>query len=157
MIRVVLAVLLATALVGVSLPALEVGDRTSAATRTHAVATDLATTLTRFAAHNDPIPAGERGARRVVTVRLPPGVRLHVGQSLRWEAGDRRGQARLAPAVETSTEEPMTLRGGTHRLRLRYVRRASGPVVTVRRFKSEAGTTPARVPERRRCGRRLCV
>ncbi|MFC7226045.1 hypothetical protein N0B31_01415 [Salinirubellus salinus] len=153
----VLGVVLAAALVGVSLPALEVADRTGAATRTEATATDLAATVERFAATNDPVRAGEPGARRVVTIHLPAGASLRIGTRLRWRAGGQRGDARLAPAIETPGDGVLTLAGGTHRLRLGYVRRPAGPVVTVRRFKPEAGTTPTRVPERWRRGRRVRV
>lgn len=157
MIRVVLGVVLAAALVGVSLPALEVADRTTAATRTEATATDLAATVERFAVANDPVRAGEAGARRVVTVRLPAGASLRVGTRLRWRADGRSGHAHPPPPIETPGDGVLTLGGGTHHLRLGYVERPAGPVVTVRRFKPEAGTTPARVRERCRRGRRVRV
>lgn len=151
MIRVLLAALLAAALVGVSLPAIAEADRTRAATRTHAAATDLAATLARFAGRNDPVGVGERGASRVLTVRIPPDGRLTVGggpAGLRWRAGGHTGRRRPDVALAVPNAGGLTLRSGTHRLRLGYVRCPVGPRVTVRRFKTEEGATPTRVPER---------
>ena len=156
MIRVLLAVLLATAIVGVSLSAVQTADRTRAATRTHAAASTLADALDRVATDEDPVPAGEPGANRVLTVRLPAGSRLHVGTggdrrgggTLRWNAGGRAGRLHLSVALAVPAGEPVELRGGTHRLRVGYVACPDGSRVTVRRFKTDAGTTPTRVPER---------
>lgn len=160
MIRVLLAVLLTAALVGVSLSTVQTADRTRAATRTHAAASTLADELDRVATDDDPVPAGEPGANRVVTVRLPTGSRLHVetggdrraGGTLRWDAGGRSGRLHLSVALAVPGSAPLELHGGTHRLRVGYVTCPDGSRVTVRRFKTDAGTTSTRVPERGRHG-----
>ena len=160
MIRVLLAVLLAAALVGVSLSAVQAADRTRAATRTHAAASGLADELDRVATDDDPVPAGELGSVRVTTVRLPAGGRLLVGTgaprrsggTFQWRAGGRSGRLHLSVPLAIPDGGSLELHGGTHQLRIGYVACPDGPRVTVRRFKTDAGTTPTRVPERGRHG-----
>ncbi len=147
MIRPLLAVLLAAAILGVSLPAIDHAERERSATRTSAAAATLADRIDRFAAQNDPVAPGMAGASSVVTLALPRGATVEFRDGIRWRAGGRAGLLRTDPALRTPSD-PLELRGGDHRLELGHVRCPDGPVVTLRRFKSDDGTTPSRVPER---------
>ena len=140
--RVVLAVLLSTALLGVALPAADTARSQRAATLAADEATDLAGTIDRFTRRNDAVVAGADGATRLVTVRVPAGTALRVqsGQ-LVWTQGDRTHPV----TTDVRLVGDATLAAGRHRLRLSLHRRDGEPVVTVRRFKSEAEATASRV------------
>lgn len=146
MIRVLLAVVLAAALVGYALPAVEQARASRADTLARDELTDFRATAVQFAATNDPVPAGTAGATLLVTVRVPRDTALGIGvgphdESLAW---DRAGRTR----VETDIRFDGTLwlrESGRHRLRLSLVERGRDRVVRVRRFKPERATTTARV------------
>jgi hypothetical protein len=70
-IRAILAVCLAVALLGVALPAVENASRDHAAGVADAELTRLRATLADLAATDDALPADSPGARRLVTLRLP--------------------------------------------------------------------------------------
>ena len=148
--RTVLAVLLATALLAVTLPPLDDARRERGAT---AVATDLEA-VERAA--NDLVatdnPTTDAGARRVVTVRLPAsrwtsaGVdRITITPStadaparVSWQVHRGRTATRRLPGLrlETATGGPLRLREtGRHRLVLVLSGTPESPVVTVRRLK----------------------
>lgn len=140
--RVVLAVLLSTALLGVALPAAETARSQRAATLAAEEATDLAAVADRFARRNDAVVARAEGATRLVAVRVPAGTTLRVESGrLVWTQGDRTHRV----TTDVRLAGDATLAPGRHRLRLSLYRRDGEPVVTVRRFKSEAETTPSRV------------
>ena len=147
MIRPLLAALLATALLAVSLPAVDHAERERSAARTGATAATLAERIDRFAARNDPVAPSLPGASRVVSVGLPRGVTVRIDDAVRWRAGGRSGEVRTDPPLDTPGGT-LELRGGEHRLALGHVRCPDGPVVTLRRFKSDGAATPSRVPER---------
>lgn len=71
MLRVVVAVALATALLGAALPVVETARVDHAAGRVDAEIRDLAGAATRLAERNDPAPPGIEGARRPVTLHAP--------------------------------------------------------------------------------------
>lgn len=71
MIRAILAVCLAVALLGVTLPAIEDASRDHSARLADAELTRLRATLTDLAATDDALPADSPGARRLVTLRMP--------------------------------------------------------------------------------------
>lgn len=71
MLRAVLAVALAAALVGVALPAVDRAGVGRGASLLGAEADRLARDAGRLAAGSDPVPVGARGARAVVALRLP--------------------------------------------------------------------------------------
>lgn len=149
MIRVVLAVLLATAILGAGHQAAERGGRAEAVTLVRDEARTVAAAADRLAARNDP------GAARTVAVRVPrrrwgrPRASLRLGDDLRWRVGNRSGRVRTGVELRTP-DGPLRLGGGRHRLRLSLVARDGDPAVAVRRFMAEDGTTAARVRTRQR-------
>lgn len=142
MIRVVLAVLLSTALLAVSLPAVDTARSQRAATLAAEQATELATTADRLARRNDAVPAGVAGATRLLEVRVPAGttLRVHDGR-LSWDQDGRTH--RVETAVPLGGD--LVLPAGSHRVRVSLSRRDGRVVVVVRRFKPEAAATASRV------------
>lgn len=151
MIRVVLAVLLATAILGAAHDAAERGGRARAVALLRDEATAVAGAADRLAARND------AGAARTLDIRVPdrrwgrPGAAVRIGDDVRWRVGNRTG------AVETdvrlrAVDGPLELGGGRHRLRLSLVERGRGHAVRVRRFMAENGTTAPYVRTRTRAG-----
>lgn len=160
MLRVVVAVALATAVFAVSLPAIDAAgrDRTSA---TVTVEVDALETAIRDLQRSDSaVPYDTSGARRVVTVRLPArgwtstrlaylaiGSRLTESRDDRnetavaWQVEDGSVQTRRLPGVRLEhadcdgDDEPLVLREpGEHRLALTLVERAGKRTVLVRRL-----------------------
>jgi hypothetical protein len=137
-VRTLLTVVVATALLGASLPAVEEAraDRTTA--RLDATATRLSDAAAALVAADDPVPSGERGASRTVVVALPAGGfadaradYLSVGglpnDSRPTTVGYRVDGApprRLDAGVRFFVgERPLVLPPGRHTLRLTLVRR----------------------------------
>lgn len=146
MIRTVLAVVLAVALLSVSLPAVEDAAAHRSAERLRADLSTLADAAEGLVAHNDALRGA--GARAFVTVRVPDrgwaaaAGAVHVGRCP--GIADPTGRDRLCfsvgdgppRAVETGvdvrgTDGPLRLGGGRHRLRLRLAKRDGRPVVFV--------------------------
>lgn len=130
----VLSVLLAVALVGASLPAVDDARHTSADAAGQRVTDRLHDAATTLAAHSDP------GGRRPLTLSLPARswtaapVELRVGDgSVRWRVGDGTWSARRVPVPVVVPGGPLVLDGGIHRLVLAVERRDGTPVVVVRR------------------------
>jgi len=141
-IRIAVAALLTTALLGVGLPAAETARSERAATLARDELTELRETMARFETRNDATRPGLPSATRPYTLRVPAGVTVRLGvgpqnESMRWSRGERRGR------VETDLPLADTLRltGGTHRLRLRLVRVDGKVRIRVQRFKSDPATT----------------
>lgn len=174
MLRGALAVVLATALVAASMPALEDArrDHTSATVRSELEAVERA--AGDLLATDDAIPGS--GARRVVDLRLPAeswtdaGVeRVTVGPApdgpgglFTWTVTDGHRHDHRLPDVplRTADGERVAFRSaGRHRLVLALDGTPGDPVVTVRRFKSDDGGRPAHATlaiwERRGAGPRL--
>jgi hypothetical protein len=140
-IRVVLAVCVATALLAASLPAVEDA-------RTDRTASDLDRTgdrLVRAAGSLHAADAPNAGASRIVRLNLPPvslgraGVESVVVDceprcAFRYRLGGGRTEYRLLAGVPMATPDgPVTFASpGPHRLRLGLVREDGGLVVTVR-------------------------
>lgn len=149
MIRVVLAVLLSAAIVAMAVPAAEQGREERADALVQEEATTLGATVERLARRNDPVPAGEHGATRPVTVRIPDGVTMYLGTpgatsrgaDIRWT----RGAAGDLVSLGVPLVGELVLGPGRHRLRLSLVRVDGDPAVTVRRFKPGEAATPSRV------------
>lgn len=137
MIRVVLAVALASALLGTALPSAERADRE----RNTAIATAeieaLADTATRLAAENDAVGAGQTPAAATVTVDVPQptladGGRIEIrNDGLRWDPFDGRTRT-VDPPVPLHVESPIVLTDRT-RIRLSLVRIGGRTVVSLRR------------------------
>lgn len=143
MIRVVLAVLLGTALIGASLPAAERAERD----RNAALATDeltmLATEAERLAARNDPVERGGRPATVTVTVRPPEptltdGGRLHLADDrLVW--APREGPNRTVRSeVPLRVDAPLIIDSRTE-VRLSLHRTEGETVVRIRRAEVQKG------------------
>lgn len=141
-IRVVLAVLLSTAILSIALPAADTARSQQARTLAAAETEALAAAAERLARQNDPVAPATGGATTLVEVRVPRATTVRVrGGLLVWT---HRGQSRrVATAVHLAGEA--RLAPGQHRLRLSLQRRAGEPVVTVRRFKSDHAATASRV------------
>lgn len=137
MIRVVLAVVLSTALLGIAVSSAERADRD----RNTALALDelerTADTAERLAAQNDPVASGETPAGTTVTLSPPDptfagtGGRFRIDDDeLRWEPSE--GQPQTVPiTIPIHVEAPTVITERT-RLRLRYVRLESQPVIRIR-------------------------
>jgi hypothetical protein len=156
-IRAILAVCLAVALVGVALPAVEDASRKHSASVADAELTRLRATLADLAATDDALPADSPGARRLVTLRIPtpdlttaPVAYLAVGgvpESDSREATDSTSDRlayRLAGSqpqtitvpvdIRTADSEPLVLRSASrHRLSCRLVADDAGVGVRVTR------------------------
>jgi hypothetical protein len=144
-IRAVLAVCLAVALLGVTVPAVETASRDHSARVAEAELTRFRATVADLAATDDALPADSPGARRLVTLRIPtpdlaaapvsylavggvPGAASSEGTS---ETSDRLayrlrgGRPRTVSVpvdLRTPDEEPLVLRSpGRHRVRCRLV------------------------------------
>ncbi|ACV49163.1 MULTISPECIES: DUF7311 family protein [Halomicrobium] len=148
--RVVLAVVLATALVAATLGPIDDARRQ----RTSAMVSDQASEIERVAdtllETDDPLDGP--GARRVVTLRVPTrtwtsggvervSLRPPTDQAparLSWLLTDGQPRTRQLPGVPLRTPDggPVVLRrGGRHRLVLSLDGRPGAPVLTVRRLK----------------------
>jgi hypothetical protein len=162
MLRVVVAVALAVALLGVAMPAVDSARVDHADARVATALDRLAATAERLRARNDPSPPGTAGARRMITLHLPgpswasarletlsvPATTAGRGPSGRgtvtWrvEGGGRRTRVLSAPVV--GPDGGLTVRGGGSRqLVVELVREGGRAVVRIRRpeFKSDAGTS----------------
>ena len=141
-IRVVVTVLLAAALVGVALPAAETARDDHAVALARDELVDFRASAAQFVAGNDPPPPGVAGPSLLVTVRVPDGVTLRVGvgprsESLTWRREGRAGRVETDLPFESS----LTLREqGRHRLRLTLV--ADG-AVTLRVRRAHGRHSPA--------------
>lgn len=143
-VRVVVAVLLAAALLGYALPAVDRAHVSRADALARDELEDLGDATERFATGNAPPPPGVAGASRVVDVRVPRGTTLAVGvgprgASLAWT---RPGRAGWVGRIGTSVafDGPLRLRAaGTHRIEFTVVRADAGPQVSVGRVASTSG------------------
>jgi hypothetical protein len=134
-IRVVVTVLLAAALVGAVLPTVDTAREDHAAALARDELVDLRASSAEFIAENDPPPPGVAGPSLLVTVRVPDGVTLRVGigprgESLAWQQESRTGRVEM----DIPFASPLTLREqGRHRLRLTLVRADGVATLRVRR------------------------
>jgi hypothetical protein len=146
-VRTLLTVVVAAALVGASLPAVDDARADRTAARLDAAATRLSEVAAGLVAADDPVPAGERGAGRTVVVTLPragvadaradylsiggvPGAAAPSTVGYRVAAGPPR---RVDAGVRFHTGgEPLVLRPGRHHLRLTLVRTPDGVGVRIR-------------------------
>lgn len=147
--RAVLAVLLATALLGATLPALDDARRERASATVAEQAETVERTARRLARTDD--PTGDAGARRVLTLSLPASdwttaavENLSIGPAsgdaggrIRWHVDGSTHEAVLSgPPLRTDDGAPLVLnRTGHHRLVLALDGDPARPVVTVRRLK----------------------
>jgi len=163
MLRAVMAVTLATALLAVSMPAIDGAraDRADASAR--AAAERIESAARDLQATDGAVPPGTAGARRVVTVRLPERTwtseRLqflavggrpdspvaHDRTAVAWQVPGRTLQLRNCPGIRLEhrdgDDDPLVLREpGRHRLVLRLVRVNGTRIVTVRRLGSESAS-----------------
>jgi hypothetical protein len=141
-IRVVLAVALAVALVGVSLPVAERVERDRNAALATNELQDVARTADRLAADNDPVKRDGAPARMVLVVAPPTptvtdGGRIIVADHrLVWAPATGENRS-IEPAVDLAVPAgPIVLARGT-RLRLMLVGEAGDPVVRVERARVE--------------------
>lgn len=158
-VRTVLAVVLAAALVGASLPAIDDARRDHADAAVRDDIDRFERAANGLLATDDPVDV-QRGARRVVTLRLPARSWRDVGvEAVAFEsAEDGRGarvtwrlrgglrHVRRLPGVplRTAGESPLVAEAaGRNRLILSLDGSPGEPVVTVRRFINQEGTTPS--------------
>ncbi len=155
MLRVVLVVVLTTALLGVAMPTVE-DAREAAARETLATQLDrLDRTAQRLLERNDVPPPGVAGPRRVVTLSLPGRTWGNAGLDWLWlpAANDtsptwqvRGGSSHVwRPSAPIIARENLTIRdGGRIRLVLTARRTGAGPAVVVSRpaFMPDGATSP---------------
>lgn len=157
MLRVVVAVALATALLSVTVPALDVAKRDRGSTQIERSVERLTAAVADLRDREAAVPAGEAGARRVVTVRLPArtwstagveylaiggrpdGSSGHAAAAWRVAGGHERARQVSGVRVEgdgaRSPEGVLVVeRPGTHRLELELVERDGRRIVVVRRL-----------------------
>jgi hypothetical protein len=129
-VRVVVAVVVAMALLGGSLAAVERARDAHAATRLDDTTADLADTADRLADRNDATRAGD--ARVVVWLRVPAGGSFRVVDGhLGWRIdGGPWHRRHLAVAVDSRTGR-LRLAPGRHRLRLTLHRHGGRRAVVV--------------------------
>lgn len=168
MIRLVVGILLATALLGTTVHALGDAARDHGNAQAERAATELTTAAADLRDRETAVPAGEAGARRVVTVRLPAdgvatapveylavGGRPDAGTTARspavaWRVAGGHEQTRHVTGVRVvgagrdddsiPTDGVLVLEApGTHRLVLTLVERDGHETVVVRRLGSESG------------------
>jgi hypothetical protein len=142
MIRVVLAVALAAALVGVSLPVAERVERD----RNAALATndlqDVARAADRLARDNDPVARGGEPAAAVIEVGPPaPSVTVGgrivlTGERLVWAPATGENRS-VEPAVDVAVPTGPIVLAEPTRLRLTLVGEAGAPVVRIERARVE--------------------
>lgn len=138
MIRVVLAVALAVALFGVSLPVAERVERDRNAALATTELQDVARTADRLAAHNDPVGPSVTPASTVLEVTPPAptitdGGRVVVADDrLVWDPATGHNRS-VDPTVDLAVPNaPIVITADT-RLRLSLVGHAGAPVVRVER------------------------
>lgn len=142
MIRVVLAVALATALVGVSLPVAERVERD----RNAALATndlqDVARAADRLARDNDPVTRAGEPAATVLEVGPPAptvtdgGRIILTGEQLVWAPATGENRS-VEPAVDVAVPAGPIVLSEPTRLRLTLVGEAGAPVVRIERARIE--------------------
>lgn len=160
MLRVVVAVALAAALLGVSIPVIQEARLNHADARVATEIDGLVATAERLHERNDPAPPGVSGARRTVRLHLPgpswSSARLDFlsvpetsdrgeGGTVRWRVDGGREVRRGVSTPLVGPEGGLILRGGGSRtLVLELTRRGGEVVVLVRRpeFKSDGATIP---------------
>jgi hypothetical protein len=104
-IRAVISVVLAAALLAVALPAVDDAAATRTAATVEADAERLRDVATALAATDDAVPAGRPGAHRVVAVRLPPDSLATVPVD-HLAVGGRPGAESGSPDPSTAAAEP---------------------------------------------------
>ncbi|MFQ3318243.1 MAG: hypothetical protein ACI8UR_000403 [Natronomonas sp.] len=141
MLRLVLAVVLATALLGASLPAAEHAERERNTELATAELERVATEAARLAAQNDPIESRYAPARTVIEVAVPQptltdGGRLIIEcDRLVWQPVDGRNRT-VDSDVPIHVASPVRISDRT-RLRLSFVRIGGQAVVHVERARVE--------------------
>lgn len=116
MLRAVLAVVVAVALLGAALPAVDRAGVDRSTSLLAGEAETLARAVERLATGSDPVPAGARGARAVVELRLPgrswatqPADYLAVGAARRGDPPDGRDGDVVAYRVAGGRERTVRL------------------------------------------------
>lgn len=162
MYRAVLAVVLATALVGATLPALGDARRDHTAATVESELAPLERDASRLLATDDAVPGD--GARRVVRIDLPAeswadagvtSVALAAadngsGAVFAWQVAGGRRHERRHPSIPLATPDggPVRFRSpGSHRLVLELDGRPGDPRVVARRFtRADGARTPHATP-----------
>lgn len=136
MIRVVLAVVLATAIFGIVVPSVEAVDRDRSTALALSELEAVGETAERLAAENDPVDPGETPAATTVTLDPPdptfvdPGLIRIMDDGLWWESPTGRNRT-VEPAVPIHVESRIVIAERT-RLRLSFVRIAGESAVRIR-------------------------
>lgn len=149
-VRTLLTVIVAAALLGASLPAVDDARTSRSETRLDTAAVRVGEAATALAANEDPVPVGEQGASRTLLVRLPSGsfaeartAYLSVGglpnasapttpTTLGYRVAGQPPRQREASVPLFTDAKPLVLGPGTHRLRLTLVRTHAGVGVRIR-------------------------
>lgn len=92
-VRLVLAAIVAAALLGAAMPAIDDARHDVSATEADRSAQAVADAITELHRSSDPVPRGVPGAKRVVTVEVPDGATIVIGSGT-TESGTVTGQNR---------------------------------------------------------------
>jgi len=155
MLRAVLAVLLAAAILTVSHPIIQQGRQEHAATLLAEEVDDLVAEAKDLVATDE--ATGGPGARRIVTLDLPTSGRFSAGANaitidggppprVEWAVEDGRTERRILEDVRLRTpdDDPLVVRGsGQERLLLALDGRPGEPVVEISHFQSGASDADA--------------
>lgn len=160
MLRVVVAIVLAVALLSVSLPALDTARHDHSEQRVHATLARLTAAIADVHAREAAVREGAAGAQRIVTVRLPartwadagieylaigahpdhPGVDEANESTFVWQVTGNQPQERRVTSVPVeadteSDENPLVIQEpGVHRLVVTLSERRNRTVVVVKRL-----------------------
>ena len=154
MLRLVLAVAVSAALLGLAVPAIETAGTAHSETRVTDELDRLETTARTLTLRSDATPHGPP-ARETTTLRLPartwahPGVtRLRFGRNrVTWRVGDRDPASRTLTGPLSGPPGGLVLRDGG-RVDLVLVRRQGAVVVRRPNFITRNATTPGHEPAR---------
>lgn len=163
-VRTLLTVLVAVALLGASMPAVEDARTTRTDERLEAAVGKLSDAAASLVAHDDPLDRCGVGASRTVTVSLPDGGFTDARASYLAVGGSRHEPSPSVVTYKTAGQpprqldvgvrfvtgdDPLVLTPGRHVLRLTLVRTPDGPGVCVRQH-SVSGATGTNVQIRGR-------
>lgn len=113
-VRLVLAAVVAAALLGAAIPVIEDARHDVSATEAEQTAQQLAAAITQVSRSSDPVPPGVPGAKRVVTVDLPPDATVRVGGAPNESAVDGPGsdlvRYEVGPATSGRERVPVDTR-----------------------------------------------
>ena len=145
MLRPALALLVATAMLGLVVPVVDEARVSHSDSQVRTELDRIQTTASDLRATSDPVASGRPGARTQTTVRLPTrnwgqaavervSIPAHPNGSIRWRVtGGRTHSIEATPPLVAPPDGLVLQEGGRHRVRLSLQRRNGTTVVVVSR------------------------